>query len=77
MFGGPRLAEGDLLSQNRSRAFQMNKMKTAITPTTISIQFWISKPRKVKCSIRKCTVPPPIFVQDRRFSRRNILFLYF
>src|SRR6202795_342203 len=44
----------------------------------ISIQFLISKPRTVKCSIRNCaTLDPPLFVQNRGFDERNILFLYF
>ena len=51
-------------------------MKAAIKPTAISIQFWPSKPRKVKCSVRNCTATAPIFVQDKRLSSGNILFLY-
>src|ERR1700730_2450684 len=58
-------------------------MKTAINPTTIGIQFWPSKPRRVKCSVKTCTLPPPflcrissLFVQDKSFCGSNILFLY-
>jgi hypothetical protein len=59
-------------------------MKAAINPTTMSIQFWPSKPRKVKCSTRNRTSPAPflcsisaLFVQDKDFCVKNILLLYF
>jgi hypothetical protein len=58
-------------------------MKAAINPTTMSIQFWPSKPRKVKCSTRNRTSPPrflcsisALFVQDKDFCVKNILLLY-
>lgn len=48
-----------LWSQGRSRFFRTKGIKTAISPTTISIQYWPSNPRKEKCSVRNCNVSPP------------------
>jgi hypothetical protein len=63
--------------QVRSRVFQTKKTKAAINPTTRTIQFCTSKPRIVKCSMRNCTAPLPLLVQNRRFCEKNIFFLYF
>jgi hypothetical protein len=46
-------------SQIRLRFIRTKQIKTAITPTPMSIQYWPSKPRKEKCSIRNCNVPAP------------------
>jgi hypothetical protein len=48
-------------AQNRLRVFQMKKMKAAIDPAAMSIQYWPSKPRNAKRPIRNCTVPVPGF----------------
>jgi hypothetical protein len=53
---------------------QTKRMKAAIKPARISIQFWPSKPRKVNCPIRNCTVSVPVFGQSKRCGDRNILF---
>jgi hypothetical protein len=37
-------------------------MKATIDPTAISIQFWPSKPRKLKCEIRNSTTRAPYFL---------------
>jgi hypothetical protein len=52
-------------------------MKAATNPTTTSIQFWTSKPRKVKPSTRNRTAADPVFRQAKHFCDENILFLYF
>jgi len=63
--------------QTRSRVFQTKKTKAATNPTTTSIQFWTSKPRKVKLSTRNRTAAHPVFRQAKHFCGGNILFLYF
>jgi hypothetical protein len=53
--------------QIRSLVFQAKKTKAATSVIMISIQFWPSKPRKVKCSMRNCTAPAPNFGQNKHF----------
>jgi len=70
--------------QFRLRVFQTKKTKATINPAAISIQYWPSKPRNAKRSMRNCTVPVPVLCrisglpeQDRQFGNQNILFLYY
>jgi hypothetical protein len=53
--------------QIRSRVFQAKKTKAATSAIMISIQFWPSKPAKVKCLMRNCTAPALNFGQNKRF----------
>ena len=62
--------------QRRSRVASTKAAKPTITAAAISIQFWASIPRIVKCPVRNCTLPIPFLVQPTRFARENILFLY-
>jgi hypothetical protein len=68
---------GPSAHQSRSRVFQTKKTKAAVNPAAMSIQFWPSKPRKLKCLTKNCTASAPIFGQNNRFRGENILFSYF
>jgi hypothetical protein len=63
---GRRGSRGRLWSQSRSRFLRAKGIKMAISPTTISIQYWPSNPRKEKCSVRNCNVSsPPFFCAEQ------------
>jgi hypothetical protein len=64
------------ISQSRFPVTRTKTAKAAMTPAAINIQFWISTPRMVKCSVRNCTDVVLIFEQATRFEYRKILFLY-
>ena len=53
--------------QSRLRVRHASRMKTAINPAAISIQYWPSKPKNTKRLMRNCTVPVPNFGQNKRF----------
>jgi len=72
-------------SQLRLRFFRTKEIKTAISPTAMSIQYWPSNPRTEKCPTRNCNVPAPptflsrisvLFGQDKQFWHLNpIIFI--
>ena len=58
-------------NQFRLRVASPRRRKPATTVTTMTIQYWKSKPRTEKCSTRKCNAPAP------PFSGQNNYFKYF